>query len=90
MSLLEVSTSYSHASNAVGTGRVAPREPPLAVILVEEIAEEAHIGSSNKAKEGEDKGMDRDHYVYYSVLGGLLVLRSVGGGRRDWDTGVLA
>ena len=34
-------TSYLHAPNAAGITPVAPSEPPLAVILVEEVAEKA-------------------------------------------------
>ena len=33
----------------------------MAVILTEEITEEAYIGGSNEAEEGEDKGVNRDH-----------------------------
>lgn len=49
--------SYLHALNAAGDNPVAPREPSLAVILTEEIADNAYIGGRNEAQEGEDEGV---------------------------------
>ena len=58
---------HLHASNAASITPVAPREPPLAVILMEEVAKEAYIGSSDEAQEGEYKGVDRDHFLIWSL-----------------------
>lgn len=41
VSLVVGPTSYLHAPNAAGVTPVAPSEPPLAVILVEKVAEKA-------------------------------------------------
>ena len=49
VSLVVGPTSYVHASNAAGITPVARSEPPLAVILVEEVAEKAYIGGSDEA-----------------------------------------
>lgn len=63
----------------VGIAPVAPSEPPLAVILTKEVAKDAHIGGSNEAQEGEDEGVDRDHFLIVISVGcGLLA--------RGWDT----
>ena len=45
----------------------------MAVILIEEVAKEAYIGGSNEAQEGEDEGVDRDHFlILIKVVCGLL------------------
>ena len=61
----------------VGIAPVAPSEPPLAVILTKEVAKDAHIGGSNEAQEGEDEGVDRDHFLIVISVGCGLLARVV-------------
>ena len=60
----------------VGITPVAPSKPPWAVILTEEVAKDAHIGGSNEAQEGEDEGVDRDHFFNLVWVGCGLLARA--------------
>ena len=69
---------HLHASNTAGITPIAPSPPPLAFILMEEVAEEAYIGGGNKAQESEYEGVNRDHFFYLSffLVGCGLMARS--------------
>jgi len=56
---------HLHASNAAGITPVTPSPPPLAVILMEEVAEEAYIGGSNEAQKSVDEGVNRNHVYLF-------------------------